>query len=275
MLSIDLTWQHYFEDHHEGLGTTYERFILHQYFEKIKRKYSVQNIFEAPSFGMTGISGINSMWWAGQGIPVTLMDDDQERLKLIAQVWKDIGFDVELVYGKEFDSLPFANGCFDLSWNFAALGFVRELEEFLKELTRVTRSVIFICLPNRTNLACIIRSRMAESKSRSMNSIHPLYLRKIMGELNWRIEETGYFDVPPWPDIAMKKEDLLRDLGLKWLADRLKSKGNDGLCILNYFSGLNKRMEQEIQKYAFLEHGPPILKKIWAHHQYFIFVPKK
>ena len=54
-----------------------------------------------------------------------------------------------------------------------------------------------------------------------------------MEELNWRIEETGYFDVPPWPDIAMKKEDLLRNLGLKWVADRLKSKGNDGLCILD------------------------------------------
>ena len=33
LLSILDTWPTYFENMDEGLGTTYERFILHRYFE--------------------------------------------------------------------------------------------------------------------------------------------------------------------------------------------------------------------------------------------------
>ncbi len=112
MNDLSLRWRSYFDDFNEGLGTNYERFILHGHFEKIKRRYSVQSVLEAPSFGMTGISGINSMWWAMQGVPVTVMDDNQERLDLITRVWKDVSLKVELVFRKDFNSLPFADGRF-------------------------------------------------------------------------------------------------------------------------------------------------------------------
>jgi hypothetical protein len=56
---IDNNWKQYFEDFDEGLGTTYERFILHRYFEKIQSTCSIESVLEVPSFGMTGISGIN------------------------------------------------------------------------------------------------------------------------------------------------------------------------------------------------------------------------
>ena len=64
MLLINSIWKKYFNNRNEGLGTTYERFILHRYFESIKNRYSIQSVIEVPSFGMTGISDINSMWWA-------------------------------------------------------------------------------------------------------------------------------------------------------------------------------------------------------------------
>ncbi len=57
-------WKYYFETLHEGLGTTYERFVLHGYFNRIQDQYGVKTVLEAPVFGMTGISGINSVWWA-------------------------------------------------------------------------------------------------------------------------------------------------------------------------------------------------------------------
>jgi hypothetical protein len=90
--------------------------------------------------------------------------------------------------------------------------------------------------------------------------------------LNWRIVDRGFFDIPPWPDIAMKKEDLLKKVGLKRLLNKLNKQDESYLCILDYFSGKNKEMEKDILKYGFLENLPPIISRFWAHHQYFIFI---
>ncbi len=62
---IDVSWPDYFRTRHEGLGTVYERFMLQRIFEQLHRSIGVRSLVEVPSFGMTGISGINSLWWAG------------------------------------------------------------------------------------------------------------------------------------------------------------------------------------------------------------------
>jgi hypothetical protein len=63
MNDLSLTWKNYFKDFHEGMGTTYERFVLHGIFEKIRNEFGVETVLEGPVLGITGISGINSMGW--------------------------------------------------------------------------------------------------------------------------------------------------------------------------------------------------------------------
>ena len=121
MTPINSVWQQYFKNRHEGLGTTYERFILHHYFERIKNKYSIKSVLEVPSFGMTGISGINSMWWAAKGVHVTITDNDKERINLIEKVWQELSLEANFVYYPNGSYLPFENNSFDLSWNFTSL----------------------------------------------------------------------------------------------------------------------------------------------------------
>jgi SAM-dependent methyltransferase len=153
MLSITTTWQQYFQNHHEGLGTTYERFILHRYFERLKGTYQIQNVLEAPSFGMTGISGINSMWWALGGTQTSIVDHSMDRINSSRNVWQKLSVNAKFFYNQNgYTSLPFGNDSFDMSWNFASLWFVPNLEEFLKELARVSKKVIFICHPNTLNV---------------------------------------------------------------------------------------------------------------------------
>jgi hypothetical protein len=48
-------WRQYFLNTYEGFGTTYERFVLHRYFSRLKRRYDVNSVLEAPSFGMVGV----------------------------------------------------------------------------------------------------------------------------------------------------------------------------------------------------------------------------
>ena len=274
MLTITTNWPEYFENHNEGLGTTYERFILHQYFENIKKRYSVQNILEVPSFGMTGISGINSMWWASQGVKATIVDQDKERINLTKNVWEEVSLKADFVFQNDnYKSLPFENNSFDMSWNFASLWFVPELDKFLKELDRVSRKVIFICIPNRTGLGHLMRlfAKKESDVPFYMDNIIPGNIKNIMQTLKWKVSDEGYFDVPPWPDIAMKKEDMLGAVGLKWLVKEKDNEEDNGICILDYFIGKKPDMENEILKYSFLEDSLKILKIFWAHHRYFVF----
>jgi SAM-dependent methyltransferase len=276
MALIFSTWQQYFKNHHEGLGTTYERFILHQYFKRIKKIYAIKSVLETPSFGMTGISGINSMWWAANGVQVTIADHMKKRIDLIKKAWKEHSLEANFIYQlNDYTSLPFNDHSFDMGWNFAALWFVSNPKKFLKELTRVSKKVIFICVPNRLNMFHLFRlAFQRNSDILHPYNLNPVKIKEIMLKLKWQVEEQGFLDIPPWPDIAMNKEDLLQKIGLKWLANRLKSKGENYICILDYFSGKKKDMDKEILRYAFLENSPRIIQKFWAHHQYLIFVPK-
>lgn len=273
-MSIIDTWEQYFSNNNEGLGTTYERFILHRYFEEIKTSYAIKSILEIPSFGMTGISGINSVWWAQHGTEVTVVDESDKRIDMIKTIWQRTGVSADFVFQKEgYSSLPFQTRSFDMSWNFASLWFVRELEEFLTELTRVTRKIIFICVPNKWNVLSKVTSEPRKHPDVFPQSIAPTSLKNIMRKAGWSCLEQGFFDVPPWPDIAMKKEELLRKLGFKRLAKKWESREGNSICILDYYNGSKEDMAANVLKYAYLEGLPNIFKQFWAHHQYFIFVP--
>jgi len=275
MRRISSTWQEYFCNRNEGLGTTYERFILHRYFERIKNRYEVQSLLEAPSFGMTGLSGINSLWWALEGVRVTVVDNRKERIEFIKSVWKELSLEATFLCDQsEYATLSFQDNSFDMGWNFAALWFVPRLEKFLNELTRVSRKVVFICIPNRLNI--LNRLRSVSKRNHPVlyeQNMNPAKIKRIMLRLKWQIQEQGFFDVPPWPDIAMNREDLLYNMGFKSLASRLKEREGNSICIIDYFRGKKKEMKREVLRYAFLENTPMFFKKFWAHHLYLIFAP--
>jgi len=268
-------WPEYFESRNEGLGTTYERFILHRHFEILKDEFDVTGVLECPSFGMTGVSGINSMWWAAKGVPVTLMEHDRERLKLIEQVWSEVRLPVKIHQCDAlYRHLPFQDRSFDLGWNFAALPFLSEARPVLTEMARVVRKAIVICVPNRNNP--LVAVRIGRSRGRPglfFENARLRELRKIMAELGWVERRLLSFDAPLWPDIAMSKEELLRRVGLTRIADGLAKRPGPPLCILDHFAGRSESMEKNVLRYGFPERLPEGLRRFWAHHQLALFIP--
>ncbi len=272
-LSVLNTWPEYFENMHEGLGTTYERFILHRYFKMIMNEFGIKSVLEAPSFGMTGVSGINSLWWSAQGIKPTVLDDDAKRISQAQQVWDSIPLPVDLKLQKDWKELPFEQGAFDLSWNFASLWFAADKESFARELSRVTKKVLFICVPNIHGIGYKLRWKYNVVPTElHLENVHPKNIKNLFNNLGWQTRKSGYLDIPPWPDIAMKKEDLFPKIGLGFL---LKSsdlpKETECTCIVDYFNGSKPELEEEILKYAFMEKAPSPVKQVWAHHRWFIF----
>ncbi len=278
-LAVLSTWRSYFTDYYEGLGTTYERVLLHKIFQRLDTHYEIGTVLEVPSFGMTGVSGINSMWWAKQGKAVTVVDNNKERLSLIRRVWAEVGLTGNIMYHANFDVLPFNNLQFDLSWNFAALWFVPDVATFAGELRRVTRRIILISVPNHTGWGYRLREKYAENlEGIYVENIRPQAIISNFAQEGWQLVDQGLFDVPPWPDIAMKKEDLLQKLGLapllRWWKARhspQKPSANSANTIVDFYAGRAPELEQEILRFAFLENAPQFFKKVWAHHRYFVF----
>lgn len=278
MLPINDIWTKYFEDHHEGLGTTYERFVLHRYFREFRRRYSIKTIVEVPCFGMTGVSGINSAWWAGHDSALTVVDHDRKRLAMIQDVWASLPWTASFHLNTNgYSSLSFDSNSFDMAWNFAAIWFAEDLDVFLRELARITRKILFIVIPNRSNIFFQIRNMGGDAATRqTLLHIDDRVLTEKMAQHDWYVEQSGFLDTPPWPDIAMKKEDFLKKLSLSWL---LRSGSGDQehgrVSILDYFSGKSPDMEQKLMRYSFLEDGPKFIQRIWSHHRFLVFRPRQ
>ncbi|MFC1887319.1 class I SAM-dependent methyltransferase [Candidatus Cloacimonadota bacterium] len=270
-------WKNYYSNSDEGLGSSYERIILNLKIISVCRKYKISSLLEAPSFGFTGISGINSVYLAKNGISVDLVDHNKERLEYIDKTWKDLQLKVGVHYSEDYMKLDFTDNSFDLSWNFSALWFTKNLETFLKELTRVTKKVIVLCVPNRAGIGYLSQKYSGKEdlkKYLKEEHIIPKNFIRFMRRLNWKLVENDFIDNPPWPDIGMPKEKFLKNIGLSFLVK--EDVPREPLSILDFYKGLKPEFQDEMLKYYWLEkRAPRLLKRFWSHHRYYIFVPEE
>jgi len=276
-------WEKYFTNPDEGLGSTYERFIINDVLFKAIKHYRIKSVLETPSFGFTGLSGINSLGIALKNIPVTINDSNEHRLDLIKSVWSEFNTDIKFDLVKDFNSLPYLDNSFDMSWNFSALWFVNDLNEFLLELSRVSRKVILIMVPNTTGLGYLhqkytgsddLKTLLNQEYIQPSNFINPLQKR------GWKLMFDSLIDCPLWPDIGMSKEDFIKKIRIGRLPNvkcRMKNvKCKKGLSILDYYSEKDLNMRDRLLKLNHFErHAPSLFKKIWAHHHYYLFLNVK
>ncbi len=272
-------WEKFFANPHEGLGSSYERIVLNDLLLATAAKYEAQSVLESPSFGFTGISGINLMALADAGLDVTIEDDNARRLELIRDLWRTLDRTLQTKHNPDFRSLDYPDNNFDLSFSFSALWFVPNLSKFLGELSRVTAKAIFISVPNHTGLGYKLQLRdYSPTKYPELKLSHidrPSIIR-ILKKLGWKLADSGCFDCPPWPDIGMTKEELLT----KWLPAALvpkplarpKEKEGETVSILSYYTGDDPNFETRMRSFQWFEKMlPEALKKYWAHHYRMVF----
>jgi len=245
------SWQTYFEvDRNEGLGSSYERIVLNRKLNEIINNFGIKTCLEAPIFGFTGISGINSMELALKGINVQMCDHDNQRIRMIKEIWDEVGLNAGIDYCQDYSSLPYGDKQFDFTWNFSALWFVPDLSTFIKEVSRVTRKTILLCVPNRAGMGFISQKLFSGKKLKRKlfeNNIVPKNFINMMSNYNWRLKEQGYIDSPPWPDIGMKKSDLIKKIGIN-----CKERKKEKLSILSYYLNQNPDFLQYRDQFSFL-----------------------
>jgi SAM-dependent methyltransferase len=177
---------------------------------------------------------------------------------------------------EQYNSMPFKDDEFDFSWNFSALWFVEDLMSFLNELSRVTRKIILLCVPNQFGLGYKWQKAHAEIPAGVVFNekyIDPGLIKKTMQSLSWNLLSEADIDCPLWPDIGMNKESFLGKYLMKYGLQKTENKPKQTISILDYYLDINPSFAEQMRKYAFLEEwAPASFKKIWSHHHWMLFI---
>jgi hypothetical protein len=273
-MSCEPTWKKYLTDYNEGLGLVYERFVLNDFLLYLKGQYGFYTVLEAPLFGMAGVSGINSVALARVKCPVTLADDNAERLAGVQRIWGELGLLATFRLAGDWSQLPFPDRSFDLVWNWAALWRLPDPGDFLREMVRCTNKLVFVAVPNPTQIGYLLRKYVAEPEFVKEVDEHWTdigLIRRQLQQLGVEILEQGVLDAPPWPDTVMPAGELLRRLGIRFkkLESRFTGKGWRW-STMDYYLGRQPDLYDRVMKYAWLDRAalPWQVKQIWAHHRW-------
>lgn len=269
-------WKRYLTDYNEGLGLVYERFVLNDFLLELVEQHDIRDVLEAPLYGMAGVSGINSVILAQSGCQVTLIDDNAERIEGVQRIWNELKLDVSLLHATDWQTLPFEDGAFDLTWEWAGLWHLTDPAGLLRELARTSRRVIFVAMPNRLQIGYLMRKYVLEPEF--VRHVDEKWadigrIRSVLEAAGVRIVRQGVLDVPPWPDTVMPASEVLRRLGLR--SEKLENRFSGEAWEWNtmaYYLGEQPDLRDRVMKYAFLDHArlPWQVKAIWAHHRYLV-----
>lgn len=267
-------WQHYLTDYNEGLGLVYERFVLNDFLLFIKGYYGFTSVLEAPLYGMAGVSGINSVTLAKIKTPVTLADDNPERLAGVQRIWGELGLPAQFALVEDWGKLPFPDRSFEFVWNWAAIWRIREPDALLREMVRCANKLVFVAVPNPVQIGYQFRKYIAEPefvKEVDERWTNIGLIRRKLEALGVKILRQGVLDTPPWPDTVMPASELLGRLGIrsKKLQGRFQGEGWRW-STMDYYLGKDLGLYQRVMKYAWLERLriPWRIKQIWSHHRW-------
>lgn len=272
-------WRKYLTDYNEGLGLVYERFVLNDFLDDLRRRHAISSVLEAPLYGMAGVSGINDVVFARAGVPVTMVDDTRERIEGVQRIWReDLHMPAELVSiaPDRWGRLPFADRSFDLTWQWAGLWYIQDPAGLLRELARTSRKLVFVAMPNNLQVGYWMRKLVIDREffathDESWTNIGRI--RRVLEEAGVEIIDEGVLDVPPWPDTVMPANEVLKRLGIRsqQLEAQFTGEGWQWSTMAHYL-GEQPELYDRVIKYAWLDHArlPWQIKAVWAHHRYLL-----
>lgn len=262
-----------------GLGTTYERWALYRFLERIRRDFSIQSVLEGPGDGITGIAYLNSLGLSRSGVRATLAVTEPQRAAFALRVWSRYALQTHQPDLRVMDpsgNLAIFENHFDLVWNFNVINRHPRPLDLLEQMARASRRYVLVVVPNRKNYGFFLH-RLQHRASGEDWDHGPLELlaaepfqHKFAG-LGLQVREVAWVDCPWWPDIVDFSAMLTSFLPfLDGVAGRLKPENRlawpaDSLPY--YEPEKYPQVHQHMRRLAVIERSRwTPLKQRFAHH---------
>jgi hypothetical protein len=252
-------------DFAEGFGSLYGRYVRKHLCRRLITQYGIQAVLEAPCNAESYFAspGTQSVVFVQAGCAVTLLHPDAEIVQKTRDFWTALGLnDTLILHHADLDHLPFADGQFDLVWNFDYIPLFDDPPRFIAEMARVSRNLVMAIVPNCTNFGYPLHAfvnalhhRRSPWGSRRWMSI--AMVERAMRSLGLTIVETGLVDLPPWPGF-----DALNILGRFLRQNTVGAPGQQRA---------DDEVERMLERLTFIEYAPlPNILKTPLAHQLFI-----
>lgn len=233
----------------EGFGSVYERIALERLLRRLYKKYRFKSVLE---YECESTKGYDNLALIEEGCRASVASQDINKIK---KNWK---FKIK----PDFESMNI-NKKFDLVWNFAV---VQLRPGIIQEMKKTSNQFVLFFTPNIWNYGTpfhLIYHWLSGTKCHHAERGRIILRRKRglekIARLNGlKIIESGYVDIPWWPDTAFSIKEFKKNLlGIK-VKDQKKAKQNA------------KELLQKIEKMMFIEKSTLIgfLKPLFAHHTY-------
>jgi len=193
-----------------GLGTTYERWALYRFLERIRREYGLRSVLEGPGDGITGIAYLNSLGLARAGAQVTLASTEPQRAAFARDVWSRYAppthqADVRMIEAP--GSLDGFEDGYDLAWNFNIINRHPNPSGLLEQMARASRRYVLVVVPNRKNYGFFLHRLQHRASGEAwdhgpMELLAAAPFQKMFVALGLRVREVAWVDCPWWPDIV-------------------------------------------------------------------------
>lgn len=236
----------------EGFGSVYERISLSRLLKKLKQRHNFVDVLEFPCKITKGYDNLILM---NEGCNADVADFD---LKKIKSLWK---------FSKKpnFISID-SSKRYDLVWNFAMLQLNPLL---LDKMIKKTKKYVLVLTPNILNYGTffhfiyhLLSGTKCEHAEQGMTKLRMRQgLIKIFKEKNIKIVESGYIDLPFWPDTAFSIKEVKKNLFHIKLKPEKESVRKNEDEVLNKINKMMGIIENNKTMRGLFEH-------IFAHHAY-------
>ncbi len=233
----------------EGFGSVHERICLQRLLKIFQEKYKFRDVLELRCRITKGYDNLAIM----DKCNVVLSDPNIQKIKAD---WK---YDQKPDFSDKF---PDDRKC-DLVWNFA---MIQQHPEVIKDMIKSSKKYIFIAAPNFVSLGTpfhiawhlITRMPCTHAEQGRVALRTRGGLERYAKRHGLKIVESGYVDIPWWPDTAFGFKDIRKFLKIKDKPEHHEVQDPD-----KYLA--------KIKSYMFLETNPLLYflaTPIFAHHTY-------
>lgn len=234
----------------EGFGATYERIMLERLLKNLQKKYKFKTILE---LGCHITKGFDNLALKENGCKISVASVDINALKEKWEKFKE---------KPKFVGMA-SQGKYDLVWNFA---MVQLKADIINQMKRNSQKYVLFFTPNILNYGTPFhvayhlltgtechhaeRGKVILRRKKCLERVARVYELKVL--------ESGYVDMPWWPDTAFGIREVKENF-FKMKLKPVETEFKDPKTLLKKI----KRM-RFIEDSKFL--GP--IKHLFAHHQY-------